>query len=46
MYYAKNFEEWLQEEKILSAEDILTIRSETKNHIEIVGKEETNPVDK
>ncbi len=30
----KNFEEWLQKENILSADDILSIRSETKNHIE------------
>ncbi len=30
----KNYEEWLLEENILSANDILAIRTETKNHIE------------
>jgi len=30
----KNFEEWLQQEDILSAVDITTIRTETKNYIE------------
>ena len=30
----KNFEEWLQEENILSADDILSTRAETKNYIE------------
>lgn len=30
----KNFEEWLQRENILSADDIASIRTATKNHIE------------
>ena len=30
----KNFEEWLQQENILSAEDISAIKTETKNYIE------------
>ncbi len=30
----KNYEEWLQQEKILSAIDIASIRTETKNYIE------------
>ena len=30
----KNYEEWLQQEKILSTDDIAAIRAEIKNHIE------------
>ena len=30
-----NFEKWLTEEKVMTAEDIAAIRAETKNHIEV-----------